>query len=286
MSGERKIPKAAVKPLAEYCQKLSGETGQAAAEIFREFLELMRKYSGYFFQKPWPEKLDKEFEPGTEDLEFIDASKDYSEERERFIVMCLRRNMSLEGFDAVGFEDDFNRYGRVACLGCVVPEAARVKELIKQVEESVKKNEEEVRQANPSWVAEVMNEYYKRPEVVRRNKMLLVELRLYEEIGLSAGKSCEVRNKYKCPYGEGSKELIENGQIAKFIWNVVWWYDLHWNPVLGYVPPASDRKWHHYGEPSIIDVTDYDDILKAIEDGRLNRIIEEQRMRNEEHKVN
>ncbi|MEM4143015.1 MAG: hypothetical protein QW445_02580 [Candidatus Bathyarchaeia archaeon] len=242
----------------------------------------MRKYSDYFFQKPWSEKRDKEFELGTEDLEFIDASKDYSEERERFIIICLRRNMSLEGFDSVGFEDDFNRYGRVACLGCVVPEAAIVKELIKQVEESVKKNEEEVRQVNPSWVAEVMNKYYKRPEVVRRNKMLLVELRLYEEIGLAAGKSCEVRNKY--PYGEGSKKLIEDGQIAKFIWNVVWCYDLHWNPVPGYVPSASDRKWHHYVELSIIDVTDYDDILKAIEDGRLKRIIEEQRKYKKEHK--
>jgi hypothetical protein len=34
-------------------------------------------------------------------------------------------------------------------------------------------------------------------------------------------------------------------------------------------------KWYHYGEPSIIDVTSYDDALKAREDGRLERIIQE-----------
>jgi hypothetical protein len=34
-------------------------------------------------------------------------------------------------------------------------------------------------------------------------------------------------------------------------------------------------KWYHYNETPIIDVTSYDDILKAIDDGRLNRIIDE-----------
>jgi hypothetical protein len=34
-------------------------------------------------------------------------------------------------------------------------------------------------------------------------------------------------------------------------------------------------KWYHYNEPPIIDVTDYDDILRAIDDGRLDTIITE-----------
>jgi hypothetical protein len=34
-------------------------------------------------------------------------------------------------------------------------------------------------------------------------------------------------------------------------------------------------EWHHWNEPPIIDVTNYDDITRAIEDGRLDRIIEE-----------
>jgi len=42
-------------------------------------------------------------------------------------------------------------------------------------------------------------------------------------------------------------------------------------------------KWYHYGEPSIIDVTSYEDVLKAIEDGRLKKIIEERERYEEEH---
>ena len=284
MKGERRIPKEAAKSLAEYCQKLSGATGRSAVDIFREFLELMKKYEDYFFRGPWPDKPDKPFEPSNEDLEFVGASRDYSEERERFIVMCLRRNMSLEGFDTCGFEVDYDRYGRLACLGCVVYEAGLLKEQMKQVEEAMKRIEEEMKGENPSWTVRKMHEYYMRPEVVRRSKMCYVELRLYEEVGLAAGKHCEVRNKYKCPYGEMSNELIAKGRVAKFIWNAVWWYDLHWNPSPNFSPPASDLKWYHYGEPSIIDVTSYEDVLKAMEDGRLEKIIEERKRYEEELK--
>ena len=34
-------------------------------------------------------------------------------------------------------------------------------------------------------------------------------------------------------------------------------------------------KWYHVNEPSIVGVTNYDDVIQAIEDGRLNKIIDE-----------
>jgi hypothetical protein len=284
VNGERKIPKEAAKTLAEYCQKISGETGKPAAEIFKEFLELMNKYADYFFREPWPEKLDKKFELSHEDSNFIDGAKSYREECERFTVMCLRRNMSLEGFDIGGFEEDFDWHGKMACWNCVVPDAASLREYVKRVEEDIRKNEEEMEKSEPSWIAREMYEYYKRPNVVRENKTKYVELRLYEDLGMADGKSCDVRNKYKCPYGEQSNELIENGRVAKFVWRVVWWYDLHWNPSESFRPSADEMKWYHYGEPSIIDVTSYEDILKAIEDGRLERIIKERKKYEEEYK--
>jgi len=40
-------------------------------------------------------------------------------------------------------------------------------------------------------------------------------------------------------------------------------------------PPASEHRWYHYGETAIVDVTNYDDITHAIEDGRLDRITDE-----------
>lgn len=32
------------------------------------------------------------------------------------------------------------------------------------------------------------------------------------------------------------------------------------------------KEWYHYSESSILDVTDYDDILKSLEDERLEKI--------------
>ncbi|NWF87758.1 hypothetical protein HXY32_08140 [Candidatus Bathyarchaeota archaeon] len=284
MSVETKIPKAAIKPLVEYCQKLSGEIGKPATHIFKEFLELMRKYADYFFGRPWPEKLDKRFDPSNADSSFIKSSKNYNEECERFTVVCLRRNMSLEGFDADGFNEDFGFYGKKACWDCVVPDAMWLREEIKRIEEAITKIEEGMKAQEPSYVISSMYAMYRRPDVVRRNKMNYVELRLYEEEGGAEGKVCEVRNKYRCPYGEETNELIECGRIAKFVWRQIEWYDLHWNTSETFRPAASEIKWYHYGEPSIIDVTSYEDVLKAVEDGRLERIIEERVKYEKEHK--
>jgi hypothetical protein len=281
---ERKIPKNAVKPLIEYCQKLSGETGKSAAEIFKEFLRLMKKYGDYFFSEPWPEKLVRRLEFSDVDEDFVRGARNYSEECERFTVVCLRRNISLEGFDAEGFEEDFDWHEKRACWHCVIPDAVSVREEIRRLEEAIKKNEEEMRQKEPSWIAKEMYNYYRRPDVVRLNKMRYVELKVYEELGLAEGKSCDVRNKYKCPYGEQADELIENGRFAKFVWGVVEWYDHHWNPSHTFRPSADEMKWYHYDEPSIIDVTNYEDVLKAIKDGRLEKIIEERKRWEEEHK--
>ena len=284
MTGERKIPKEAAKALAEYSQKLSRETGRPAADIFKEFLELMRKYEDHFFSEPWPEKPDKHFELSDADLGFINGAKNYNEERERFIVACLKRNISLEGFDAEGFEEDFNWFGKLACWHCVVPEAVWLRDHIKKLEEAIRSNEEEMKSPKPSRIAKEMYEYYRRPDVVRMDKMKYVKLRLYEKLGLAEGKSCDVKNKYKCPYGEQANKLVENGRVAKFIWSIVEWYDEHWNLSESFKPSEDEMKWYHFGEPSIIDVTSYEDIIKAVEDGRLEKIIEERKKYEAEHK--
>jgi len=285
LQSERKIPKNAVKPLIEYCQKLSKEAGRSADKIFKEFLELMKKYGDYFFREPWPAKLEKHFDFSDDDVNFMKGARNYLEEGERFMVVCLRRNISLEGFNGEGFDSDFKFHGKLACWDCVVPNATSLREHIKLVEEAIRNYEEEMKQKEPSWIASEMYEYYRSSYVVKGNKMMYVELRLYEELGLAEGKSCNFdnKNKYRCPYGEEANELIEYGRAAKFVWHVVSWYDDHWNPSPNYRPPESDMKWYHYGEPSIIDVTSYEDIVKAIEDGRLKKIIEESKKYDKEH---
>jgi len=280
MEEERKIPKSTVKPLLEYCEKASKEAKVSAAELFGYYLELMKKYDDYFFAKPWSEKpekplrLDDPFDFAEEDRLFIDAGKSYVDECERFTIVCLRRNISLAGFDSEGFVSDFDFYGKVACYGCVVPHVTWLRSQVARVEEYGRKLEEEMKQKPSSFTMELY-EYNKSPEAVKRNKMLRIELRFLEELGSGEGKSCEVHNKYKCPYKEESKQLIENGRLAQFVWKLVEWYDFHWNRNPSITPSQSEMKWYHYDEPSVIDVTSYEDVLKAIEDGRLKKILRE-----------
>ena len=132
-----------------------------------------------------------------------------------------------------------------------------------------------MKEKEPSWVTKEMYEHMRTPDVVRQDKMRLVQLSLYEEDGGVRDRSCEDRNKYKCPYGDEAERFIERGGQIHLLWRLVEWYDYHWNRSRTFQPSAEDVKWCHYDEPSIIDVTSYEDVLKAVEDGRLKKINEE-----------
>lgn len=270
-----KIPKSAVKPLMEHCERLSGETGRSAADIFREYLELMKKYADFFFSGPWPEKLDKQADLSDEDVKFIEGGGSHEERCERFTLVCLRRNMSVEGFDSEGFLEDFKFYGGMECWDCPVWEVTELRKEVELYEKRRRETEDAVKGENPSWVVERMYEDLNLPDVVREDRMRLVKLRFFEEDGGARGKSCEVKNKYKCPYGEESEQLIEDGRLVRALWRLIEWYDDHWNPSHTFRPAESEMKWYHYDESSIIDVTSYEGILKAIDDGRIEKIKEE-----------
>jgi len=93
---KRKIPRNAVEPLMQTCEWLSKEWGRPAAEIFKEFLELMNKYASYFFSKPWPEKYDHDEATSftDEDLEFLFENEE--EFQDRYTTVSLKKNMYLE----------------------------------------------------------------------------------------------------------------------------------------------------------------------------------------------
>lgn len=261
---KRKIPKKAVEPLTETCEHLSHEWGKPAATIFKEFLELMNKYADYFFREPWPEKPDKQPGLRDEDAEFIEAGGSHEDRGERFTLVCLRRNISMEGFDSRGFTEDTKFYGGRECWDCSVRAATELRKDVEQAEQLRRKVEEGMKQEEPSWFAKEMHEHLKKPDMVRRDKMLLVKLRLYEELGGAEGKSCQARNKYRCPYGEQSEQLIEDGGLVRALWGHIEWCHHHWN------------------EPSIVDVTSYEDVLRAVEDGRLDKIIRERERHTKE----
>lgn len=274
-SKKGKLPKSAVRSLMEYCEKLASESNDSAAEIFRGHLELMKKYGDFFFSDLWPQKPDGGLGLSEEQAEFIEEAKDYVEKCERFQVMCLKRNISLEGFDPEHFTGEFNWFGRQACWDCLVPEAMELRKQIAAGEQRRKENEEAKNSGEPSWMTKRMHEFYDLPDVVRSCRMRLVELRFCDEIGLAAGKNCEVRHRYECPYGEESEQLVRSGGRGRIAWRLVEWYDSHWNGTHTVIPAACEMKWYHFDEPSVIDVTSYEDVMKATEDGRLQSVLEE-----------
>ena len=271
----KKIPRKAVEPLMETCENLSKEWGKPATTIFREFLELMNKYADYFFDEPWPREPERHFGLKDEELEIIEGGRSHEELGERFTLVCLRRNISLEGFDQEGFAKDFEFYGSLGCVSCPVREAVDLRKEVERQEQFRKEIEEEMKHEKPSWVATQMHKHLEKPHVVRENKMLLVKLRLLEKLGGAKGRTCRVRNWYRCPYGEASEQLIEDGRVVKALWRFIEWYHSRWYPSPYSTPSADDMRWYHFDEPRILDVTNYEDVLKAVEDGRLERIIDE-----------
>jgi hypothetical protein len=276
---ERKIPKKAVKPLIEHCNKLGEKTGRSGAEVFQKYLELMKKYEDFFFGGRWPAKPVPKGELwlSDEEDEFVSGGGDYEEETERFTVAVLRRNISMEGFDAESFDFEFDLYGRLACLGCQVPEAMHLRVYTQKLIELYEDIERKIASGNPSrfWVD--LWEYRKKPETIKGDMMPFVHLKFLEEHGGTEGRVCRVfkHNKYLCPYGGESNELIKLGELVDYLWKLVQFYDWHWNRSSSLVPAAGDEKWYHWNEPGFLEVTSYNDVFNALEDGRMNRIADE-----------
>jgi len=255
MSKKARIPKSAVKSLLECCAKMGEETGRPAVEIFREYLELIKKYADYF-DEPWPETKQTRRGFTEKEDEFIEGAESVSERLERFTLVCLRRNISLQGFDSEHFVHDLDFYGGLDCSKCVVPQAEGLRKYLEELERERRRIEEDLRSDEPSWLSKEMADYHKKPEVIKDKKMSVAKLRIIEELG-AEGKSCSVKNEFKCPYGENYKELIKQGIVFEYLWTQIRWYD-----------------HHHKDEPAIIDVTSFEDIGEAIDDGRFQKIVE------------
>jgi len=182
MSKKTKIPKSAVKPLLEYCAKLSEETGRPTVEIFKEYLELIKKYADYF-DEPWPETKQTRRGFTEKENELIEAAGNLSERLERFTLVCLRRNISLQGFDSEHFVHDLDFYGHHRCNDCIVPEAEGLRKYLEELEQERRRIEEDLKSDEPSWLSIRMADYYKKPEVIKSEKMSVAKLRLVEVYG-------------------------------------------------------------------------------------------------------
>lgn len=153
-------------------------------------------------------------------------------------------------------------YGSEICWNCAIHQAQHTKKEI---------------DSNTKYWAKEKGKVSKEIRLgVERNEALRdVEWRVYNELGEANNRTCKVVNYFKCPYGKERRDLIENGSLASEIWENIKWYDQHWNKDDTFKAPESEVKWYHYGEPEIINVTSLDDVVKALEDGRYEKIEEE-----------
>ena len=162
-------------------------------------------------------------------------------------------------------------WGNQICWSCVVHQADHAKQ---QIDRFTKYWEEHggetAKEQHFQEMGEKFRLSYQKEEALRD-----LDWRVFNELGEADNRSCKVVNYFKCPYGEKREEFIENGLLADEIWQHIKWYDRHWNHDDTYTPSGSELKWYHYGEPQIMDVTSLDDIVKAMEDGRFDKIVEE-----------
>jgi hypothetical protein len=277
------IPKKAVKPLIEHCNKVGAETGRSGVQVMAGYLKLMKKHAGYFFSDPWPAKPVNNWGLWLQDDEdyFLSEHRGYRDEVERFVVILLKRNLCWEGFNRERFDSEFSFYGKMLCLGCEVPEAMRLRKYLVDLEKSNAEIAEDYKSDPSDYMHSRMYAYRFSSGAVRDTKMKQVELEFLELYGGTEGKTCEARNKCLCPYGAKSSELIKLGDRVKKLWEIVEYYHSYWHPSDGYRPGDCDAQWYHYGEDDFLDVTSREDILKATEDGRIERIAEERRRHNE-----
>jgi hypothetical protein len=162
-------------------------------------------------------------------------------------------------------------YARMICWSCVIHRAQDAKKELDRHTRYWQENGGET--AKERWYQEAGEPYTS--SFRKHDAMRQVEWRIYNELAEANNRTCEILNYFHCPYGDAWRQLLEDGHDANRLWEHIEWYDNHWNRSTSYTPAASEMKWYHYNEPPIIDVTDYDDILRAIDDGRLDTIITE-----------
>ncbi len=76
-------------------------SGKPPAEYFEYFLGLMKKYSDYFFENPWPQEYDHNvaLDITQDDVDFMFGGET-SDFWDRLTTVCLKKNMCLkEGFE-------------------------------------------------------------------------------------------------------------------------------------------------------------------------------------------
>jgi len=162
-------------------------------------------------------------------------------------------------------------FGRHRCYRCAINQAQEGKKEIDRRRTSwQEQGGEEAKQQFYEKCSEPLASEFQRHDAMRD-----AEWRFFNEAAGAENRTCDAVNYFKCPYGDEWRTLIKDGYTAHEVLEHIEWYDRHCNGSTSWSPTPSERKWYHFGEPAIIDVQSLEDMLKAMEDGRLQKIIQE-----------
>ena len=168
-------------------------------------------------------------------------------------------------------------FGQALCHSCAIYLAQQVRETIEHFSWTDRGGDE----AREKFY--ITCEPYLAAKFRLHDAMEQTHLHLYNEAAGANDRTCNVKNYFKCPYGKEREELREDGHEAKQLWQIVEWYHAHWDPDYSIIPAESERKWYHRNEPRILDVASLDDVLKAADDGRIQKIAEEKEQYRKEN---
>ncbi len=161
-------------------------------------------------------------------------------------------------------------YGRDRCGSCAIYEAEPVRKEIERKEKFWREDDEGGKEARYQSVGETYASEFRKDDAMEQ-----VHLRILDEFAGAKKRTCSVVNYLRCPFGKEGRRLISKGAEAETLWHHINWHDHHWNRPTSITPAASEMEWYHFDEKPILDVTSYDDIMKALRDGRMARIIRE-----------
>lgn len=161
-------------------------------------------------------------------------------------------------------------FGTSRCYHCAIYQAQDLKKEIERGQKYWQENGggEEAKKKFYEECGEPRASEFRRQDAMRE-----AQWRLYNEAAGAENRTCSVINYFQCPYRDERQTLTEDGYSAHTLWKHIYWYDHHWNLDTSVTPRSSELKWYHFGEPPIIDVKSFEDIIKALEDGRLEKII-------------
>ena len=159
-------------------------------------------------------------------------------------------------------------YAWQVCMSCAIHNAQGMKQVIDRAKEHWAKQGGKQKFYDCCEKAEA--EKFRLNDAIEQMKFRI----LNEQAGAN-DRTCDVLNFFNCPYGKEYLTLIKAGGAAQELFTNLDWYHTHWHRDLNSIPSQSEMKWYHYSDSEIIDLTNFEDVKKAAEDGRVRKIATE-----------